>query len=226
MSFVVILPQKRKVTSLDAFLYLTPRERDVLACFKNVYRAHMWFLERLATKKAIKIYLEKTKGVYIPWNIIDIIHDEKGIPHFKIVKRRFGQYEKNTSISLNYIKNIAIGGIANKNIEGSFGVILEKIRNFKLNFLKAFLNKKEIEEITKYKTQIKRKEMATILWSIKEAYLKSLGEKTSPKEIFVKKIRQGLYEIYNKQNLSTAVGFAKSWFPQTDFVAIEVYAKT
>lgn len=225
MSFVVVLPQKRQITEADASRYLTSREQEIFRRFKNISKAYMWFLERVATKKAIQLYLEKTRKVNMPWNLIDIVQNENGIPSFKITKGRFRKDEQNTSISLNHIRNIAIGGIANKKVEGYLGVRVEKVRNFKQTFLKAFLDKNEMKEVARYKTPFKKKESATLLWSIKEAYLKSTNQNISPKGIVVKKIRKGFYEIYDVVNTSASVGFARGWTPQAGFVAIEVYAR-
>lgn len=225
MSFVVVLPQKRRITEADASRYLTLREKEVFKRFNSVSRAYMWFLERVATKKAIQLYLKKIRHKDIQLNLIDIVQDENGRSHFKVMKGRFIKDEQNTSISLAHIKNIAIGGIANKSIEGSLGVHVERIRNFKHSFLKAFLDKNEMKEITRYKKSYNKRENATVFWSIKEACARSKGQNFSPKEFIVKKVRKGFYEVYDKQNSLISIGFARSWSPQAGFVATEVYTK-
>lgn len=225
MSFVVVLPQKRSITEADANHFLSSREHKKFKAFKNAPRAYMWFLERVATKKAIQLYFTRARGILVPSNTIDISEDMHGAPSYTINKGRFSADEKNTSISLAHVKNIAIGGIAHKKMEGSLGVHVERVRNFKSAFLKAFLDSREMKEVTHYKTAIKKKENATILWSIKEAYIKSKNENINPKEIVVKKIRQGVYEIYERCSLGTLAGFARSWFPQVGYVATEVYMK-
>ncbi|MFM2357811.1 MAG: hypothetical protein RJA61_548 [Candidatus Parcubacteria bacterium] len=224
MSFIVSLPQKRKITRGDVALYLTSREQIIYTSFSNKARAYMWFTERIATKKAIQLYFKKNRNRNIPWNMIDISERDSGTPIYRILKGKYIREEQQTNISFSHVRNIAIGGIAQTNLEGSLGVHVEKVRNFRKSFLKAFLEAREIEDVIRYKKIDNRNIEATILWSIKEACLKSEKIISHPKDIIVLKISKNYYEIYDAKTKHIK-GYASSWSPQKGFVASKVYKK-
>jgi len=226
MSFVVTLPQKRNIQRRDAVHYLSPREIEFFKGFSNKARGYMWFMERLAVKKAIRLYFEKKRHVTIPWNTIEISQDNTSTPSYKILSGRHLKYERDTSISFSHVGNIAIGGIITKSIDGSLGVHIEKIRRFRQSFLKAFLTKEEVGEVKRYKKPENRNKTATMFWSIKEAYLKYRIPKVHPKEIKIVRLRKDMYEVYECISSKCVLkAQAKSWVPQKGFVASEVYIK-
>ncbi len=224
MSYVVVVPQKRGITVEDLKRYLTYWERVSYASLSNSTRRQMWFLERVAAKKAIRLYFQKTKGILVPWASIEIMSSGNNKPIYRILKGHLRDVSR-TNISLSHVQHIAIGGISHTQRDGSLGVHIERVRNFKRDFLKAFLTVSEQKEIKRYKLPERRRLYATAFWSIKEAYLKSKTTQFHPKEIEIVRKNKDLFEIHDPVGSKVPSGIARYSIPQKGFVASEVYIK-
>lgn len=159
----------------DYATYLTAHERAELEN-KPDKKKHLSAMGRVAVKNSIR----RDAGSAIPYHAIEVFTTSTGVPKYKIDNQ-----EQSGHISISHTKSIAIGGVA-RNVCG-FGLDIEAIRVFNENTIQSFMT--DIEW-TQYRTlQGENKSLfPTLMWSIKEATAKALGEglRLHPKKIAVK----------------------------------------
>ena len=97
--------------------------------------------------------------------------------------------------------------------EGRIGVDIEAVRSFAPATLEAFLTKREFRTLPR----IRRNERATLLWCIKEAYLKALGVGLliHPQRVEVQLSREGARITQDREPVATKV----SWQHQGAFIS-------
>ena len=129
------------------------------------------FKEHVATREAIKYCCEKLRVVYGK-----IIKDDRGKPTLNTIKEG--------GISISHKFPYAVGMI---NLKNKCGVDIERIDKKIKKVKDKFLNDNE------KKFSIKNNEI-TAIWSVKESSYKVEGDTIPLKEIYVRKVKNNLYE--------------------------------
>ena len=129
------------------------------------------FKEHVATREAIKYCCEKLRVVYGK-----IIKDDSGKPALDTIKEG--------GISISHKFPYAVGMV---NLKNKCGVDIERIDEKIKKVKDKFLNENEKKFSTKNNE-------ITATWSVKESSYKVEGDTIPLKEIFVRKVKNNLYE--------------------------------
>lgn len=131
-----------------------------------------WLMGRMASKCAIQGYVGTVTGSAIDLSCIEIISGTGLPPTFTLLSPVISLGDP-TFLTLSHSHGIAVAQVcARRGIEG-VGVDVERVRTFKETTLRAFLADEEYERWCIGSDSLPLH--ATLLWSIKEAYLKAIG---------------------------------------------------
>jgi phosphopantetheine--protein transferase-like protein len=139
----------------------------------NINRSLEWLAGRIVAKKVIRKYLTRQK-VFAKFKDIEIIKDVGGKTGFILRDRKQRVRGNEFSLSISHTDQFAAADIAWIAKEGSVGIDVESIRKFKPLVYQSFLTKKERKWLAALGGS-RSARYATLIWSIKEAYLKAMG---------------------------------------------------
>jgi 4'-phosphopantetheinyl transferase len=161
--------------------YLSENEIRFFNKLKTSDRKAEWLAGRMAVKKLIK---EIPKYKSRTYQSIELVPDKLGKPKFEKLH-----------LSISHIKNLVVAEVDEKS---PVGVDIEKVRKFKKFVEDAFLTNKEKSFIA---TLPKNKQLVfkTVFWSLKESYLKMLGQglRKNPLDIEITEVN-GTYRLSDK----------------------------
>jgi phosphopantetheine--protein transferase-like protein len=148
------------------YKYFSLEEQAEYSRFKVIKRQFEWISSRIASKKMIRQIL---KGEKLNFPDIRIQKEETGQPYIYIT----GQGRLEGKFSLSHSNGFVFCGYSPAK-EIKFGLDIEKIEDRTLEFVQDFFTPWEIE---KYLTLDKsdNNEYTTMVWSAKEAVLKTMG---------------------------------------------------
>ncbi|MCA9354363.1 MAG: 4'-phosphopantetheinyl transferase superfamily protein [Candidatus Kaiserbacteria bacterium] len=166
----------------NKLLFLREREQK---CYlqKPVTQQLPWLLGRLAAKKAIQDFFA-THNQTLQLTDIEVYNTETGSPsyilHDEIVSR--------TSIllSISHTSSCGVALVTPENNHAGIGIDIEQIRAFNTETISHFLTPAEYRLYQGIDVK-KQPQMATIYWTLKEAYLKAIGTglRTHPQRIMI-----------------------------------------
>jgi phosphopantetheinyl transferase len=165
MEDIVIL-RKGEFTLSDMYKELTYSEREV--CMRiTPHKRQLWLMGRIAAKKSITMHL----GKGFKKTDIELLPQIGKRPSAFL--KRTGKMDKleNIQFTISHSHELA----ASQTVIGPFrvGIDIERIREFKMETLIGFLD--AYEQRMYMKNNVCSPFMATLLWCLKEAYLKAMG---------------------------------------------------
>jgi len=217
----------QKIRTIPLQAYLSQKEIDI---YKKLLltKKNDWLAGKFAAKKAIRFYFLKKYQTGFSLKNIEIISGKFQKPDYKILKpspwgnKILKKIKHNTNICISHSTGAAIAAIASTLKDGLTGVDIEKIRNFTPAVLNSFLAKEEKTAFNRQSDRDKPK-LATLLWCVKEAYLKAVGKGLlcHPKFIEARlNIKKNIYEIYdNGRKISTNIQWRVF---KKDYIIVEV----
>jgi len=182
---------------------LTEKEKKELNS-KIASKKRTWLAGRIAIKIVIRNYFFKRFKLKIPFYEIEI-KSGNGKPTCDFLGNTKEYFKDKRNIffdlSISHSGFFGAGAISEIKKDGWVGIDIEKERHFKKEFIKAFLTDKEYENLKKFSYK-KRDRVTTLVWCIKEAYLKAIGSgiKIHPREIEIELINHSKKYIISKNN--------------------------
>jgi phosphopantetheinyl transferase len=144
-------------------------------------RKREWLLGRIAAKQILKDHIEREYDLKILQKDIEIISHQPGRPifHLHLVKnighKLPDNIESEISLSIAHSKGYATASATTIIKEGVVGIDIEQIRCFDPETLIAFLTPHEYKLYKKQCNNLAQKKYSTLLWCLKESYLKAKG---------------------------------------------------
>ena len=159
----------KQIKKVPLKTYLSDRE---IIDYKEIPEAKKkgWLAARFCAKKEACYLLMQNYKKKVLLREVEITRKRFQKPVCKLPFKT----NRTLNISLSHCGELAVASVADNKAEGLVGCDIEKIRDFKYNILKSFLTPKEIKVLKKAKLS-EKPVLATLLWSVKEAYLKAKG---------------------------------------------------
>lgn len=144
-------------------------------------KRHDWLLGRYAAKQSVRAYLARG-GVVVPaLHSIEIRSGNGQPPRCLLVGHRDWIDNINmqclgdrVALSIGHSRGVAIAQVISRAQFDSVGVDVERVRSFHEETARAFLTRTEYEAYS-LRSGVDRNRYATMVWCIKEAYLKAIG---------------------------------------------------
>jgi len=150
---------------------LSDNEREYFGRIPH-HKRDDWLLGRMASKYAIQAYVCKVSNSTITLPCIEIVSGT-GLPPTFILTSQTTLLTERALLTLSHSHGIAVAQVCTKNDAGGIGVDIERVRDFEDATLRAFLTEEEYDRSHNGLEPLPVH--ATLLWSIKEAYLKAIG---------------------------------------------------
>jgi phosphopantetheinyl transferase len=136
-----------------------------------------WLASRYALKRVVQDYYRQEHSFDVNLSEIFITSQRGQPPQCRILTHR--QQEcfhetKKFSLSLSHSGSFGMGALSIKKRDGLVGVDIEVIQVWPQNIVHAFLTKAERNTVNQ-KSVLNRDASVTLLWCLKEAYLKAIG---------------------------------------------------
>lgn len=163
---------------------------------REKYVARM--LGRIAVKKAAAQYLREEGVAYVS---LVVRNDATGVPYLSIGST----VREDIRISLSHESAGAVA-VVGRATDPAFGIDIERIRSFDAHLREAFLTPEE-ERMIQVLPRAEQSRALTLLWSLKEAFLKAAGTglREHPRELVVRDIAYGKYGIF-RDDISVGKG--------------------
>lgn len=178
-----------------------------------------WALGRLAAKYGIQAAIKSFFKLEVSLIEIEIKPQNQKKPIFKLIlfnNNNIKEIEKSIEFSIAHTRGhaIAAAGFISKN--GHVGVDIEKIRKFPENVTVSFLTPYEYQLYKKIRLKSNKNQHATLIWCLKEAYLKAKGTGLAihPKNIEVRfnsKTKKYMFFEYGKE-----ISVISEWYKNKD----------
>ncbi len=159
------------LTDVSGINMLTEKERGWYEK-KNSDKRDAWLLGRIAAKQSIAKYYQ-SNNIFVSNKQIEIINTPEGVPRFSIIDVAESLPEPFLTISHN--KEYGMACVASRDSCLGLGADIETVRTFDDYILKSFLTTEEYEWC-KSKEGREQNLISTMCWSIKESYLKAIGQ--------------------------------------------------
>ncbi|MEZ4195562.1 MAG: 4'-phosphopantetheinyl transferase superfamily protein [Candidatus Paceibacterota bacterium] len=131
-----------------------------------------WLLGRVALKRVAisKLSLEVTESG------IEVVSERGGSPSLRLILPN-GEMKmlKEIKTALTHSSGVAVADVYEVAKVRGVGLDIEKVRKFDFGTLLSFLHKQEREEFNVFDDSRDADKLATLIWCIKEAYLKARG---------------------------------------------------
>lgn len=134
-----------------------------------------WMAGRIAAKIVLRNFFQHNCFTSIPFHEIKIRSNKLQKPFCQVKKVPSEKINAYIDLSIAHTGGIGIAALSRKKEDGYVGVDIEKIRMFEEDFLESFLTEKELIRV-KNASESSRNLAATLLWSIKESYVKACGQ--------------------------------------------------
>lgn len=147
--------------------FLSPNERQKLSSLRFPKRRTEWLHGRWTAKHLLSV--SSTEWQAIPYDQIEVANATGGVPYYIT-------YEKDLPIPLSISHREKLAFCALSFDSGYYiGADVEKIEPYPASFADTFFTREEIDAIHSYDAQ-QRDIWVVLVWSLKEAILKALGE--------------------------------------------------
>lgn len=154
--------------------FLSPAEIMVWHNFFNQEKRLNWLAGRISVKQSLCKYLKRHTRESIPFHKIEIKSPGRRKPEYFIQDDGLNHLNQILDISISHSHGMGAGVASEIATEGLVGVDIEKIQSFSLEMQSGFLT----EEERAYLDNLSAADLAetqTLLWCLKEAYLKAKG---------------------------------------------------
>ncbi len=145
-----------------------------------------FFLGRLAGKRAATLYVLRLFGLEIEMSAFDIRSGVRGVPYISLQCDSLAENFSRPLITISHAQGIAASLVASPALYHGIGIDVESIRSFSESTSSAFMTQREYKYYTSMRPS-DRPRVATLMWTLKEAYLKALqvGLRIHPGQIDV-----------------------------------------
>lgn len=166
----------REILKASPTTWLSAGETKELST-KPTHKRSTWQLGRFAAKQAIRRFLHWRYQASHPLRDIQIMRAPGAKPHFELAQsspRVPADLAGQIDLSISHAGNVGVADIALIQSDGLVGVDVERIRHFKAETVNSFLTAEERELLSCGPVE-HYDQLATLMWSVKEAYLKARG---------------------------------------------------
>lgn len=154
--------------------FLSPAERKVWQSFSNQEKEADWLAGRISVKQALCAYLKRHTRESIPFHKIEIKSPGRRKPEYFIQGDGLNHWNQILDISISHSHGMGAGAVSEIATEGLVGVDIERIQLFSSEMQNGFLTEEERVSF-KNLSAADLEETQTLLWCLKEAYLKAKG---------------------------------------------------
>lgn len=179
----LVIVDKDQEDERSAFAVCTPTEREMYTRIP-LAKQRDWLFGRLAAKRALRDYFDRTQFVRIPLERIEIASGQGVPPSGKLLDSQSGFDASGVLLTLSHCDEFAAANAVPRGEWSGIGIDIERVHHFRTETLGGFMTEHE-KETNQALSPIVQKIDATLRWSLKEAYLKAIGTglKTHPRTV-------------------------------------------
>ncbi|MBN2383390.1 4'-phosphopantetheinyl transferase superfamily protein [bacterium] len=166
---------RRELSAHDLANWATDRERRRYAGFSSAKRRREWLLGRLTAKSLVRTYYQSRGLPSLALDQIEIMNDSLGKPCVQLIGALELHDPDRLTVSISHRKDRALCGLAEHAPGLGFGLDLEYVEPRPRLFVETFYHHNEQAQIEQC-PRASRDVCITALWSIKEAFLKAIGQ--------------------------------------------------
>ena len=138
-------------------------------------RKHDWLLGRLTAKELIQKHFFTVYGKRFAFHEIEVLNRPSGRPYFRLINHELPWSALELSLSISHCRGLALCALAEVIPGENLGVDLEYVAPRPDLFAETFYSAAEVSQIEAYSGK-DYLTAVTAIWSLKEAFLKALGE--------------------------------------------------